>query len=355
MASATERQPRQGWRRVGAPRSSLALVMAALTGCYHTSSSVNRVPHDKVKQVERVPNGSQLTLRAVEEEPGALAVVAEEQPMCRDQEEGTRTYSIQTIDIREPDSYPTSYPPMAVQQGVSLLLLPLLPVLIPVALLVPDKRKVSEEPSRERPVPYREWRSEQVSCGQPARVVPDIPFRAVARLNQTECLEWRAVTAADGTPSPLPALERTQASVVQCDRPVATGCVWLEPVGEVVEPPELPRLSEPPVAYRTHGALVRTLTPVEAEALGLAGPPSGKACRTSIGASPATIKDIVAVQACKSTLAPVCRSKLDACLAGPDEFCWSYALRCQPRAPEFTSCMIANLILYEDDATLLGR
>lgn len=370
MARAMERQPRQGWRSVGTARGALALVMAALTGCYYTAS-VTRIPHDKVKQVERVPDGTQLKLRALEVEPGLLAVTAEEQAMCRDLEQGTRTYSVQTIDSK----YPLGRGPggggggggvhNAVWAGICLITLPVCIAVVVVGgalglvyisiwALLPDKQ-VSEEPSRERPVPYREWRSDQVSCGQPARVVPDIPFRIIARLNKTECLEWKIVTAADGTPSRLPALERTQALVVPCDRPVAAGCVWMEPVGDVMEPPELPERSEPPVAYRTHGALVRTLTTTEAEALGLAGPPSGKVCSTSIGAGPASTKDVVAVQTCRSTLAPACSSRLDACLAGPDSFCWSSALRCQPRSPEFTSCMVANMMPYEEGPTLPGR
>jgi len=370
MAGPSERQPRQGWWSVGTARSALALLMAALTGCYYTAS-VTRIPHDKVEQVERVPDGTQLTLRTFDVEPGVLAVTAEEQAMCRDLEQGRRSYSIQTIDSkyglgRGGGSGGGSGGGVhnAVWGAICFITLPVCVAVIAVGgviglvymsvwALLPDKQ-VSEEPSRERPVPYREWRSEQVGCGQPARVVPEIPFRVVARLNQTQCLEWRTVTAADGTPSPLPALERTRASVVPCDRLVATGCVWIEPVGDVVEPPELPEQAQPQVAHRTHGALIRTLAPMEADSLGLAGPPTGKACRTSLGASPASIKDVVAVQACASTMAPACRAKLDACLAGPDAFCWSTALRCLPRAPEFTSCMIGNMMPYEDEPALPG-
>jgi hypothetical protein len=371
MSRATEGQLRQGWRGLGTARSALALAMAALTSCYHTAS-VTRIPHDKVKQVERVPDGTQLKLRALKVEPGLLAVTAEEQAMCRDLEQGMRTYSIQTIESKHSQgssnssivSLPEwSFAPVGV--AICLITLPVCVavmvvggaiglVYISIWALLPDKR-MSEEPSRERPVPYREWRGEQVSCGQPARVVPDIPFRIVARLNQTQCLEWKTVTPADGTPSRLPTLERTQALVVSCDQLVAAGCIWLEPVVDVVEPPELPYQSQTSAGYRTHGAVIRTLAPLEADALGLAGPPSGKVCRSSVGASPAPMEDVSAVQACASTLAPECRAKLDACLAGPDASCWSSALKCQPRASEFTNCMVANMMPYEDEPTLPGR
>jgi hypothetical protein len=259
--------------------------MAALTGCYTSWST--RIPHDTVERVERVPAGTHLTLLATEEEPGALAVVAEEQPMCRDEESGTRAWTIRTVSTRGRSGSGGGMGLGGCGGGggafglVCLgILVGVLVVLIPVAIIaasLPDRTE-REEPSEEPPQPYRELRGERAGCDEWAGIAPGLPLRLVTPLNQSVCLEWRTATAADGTLALLPALDRGRAAVVPCDRPVDPGYLRIEPVDEAAPPPGAPEAS-----LRTHDALLVPLWQPVADSIGLAVPPVARPAPSSPG------------------------------------------------------------------------
>jgi hypothetical protein len=338
MERSTTRRPRGGG--LATARSAIALVLIALTGCYHTSTY--RLARDAPEGAERVPDGSHVALQPADGEKPVVRV--EEQAMCRNVEWGTRQIVTVTTQTKEPFNLSgLGGLGGGGAVGAAVIILVVIPAVIVgsfVYAVLPNQTKY-EQPSPVPPEPYRKWRNDRTTCSDAPRPLPGFPLRLITRLDESDCLEWRASTSSDGTLALPPVLARAKSTKAACDRPVEAGCLWIEAAEPSVE---LPVPDERPVAHRTHRATVFALEPTVLASLGLSVAPRSGPCAVAAESS----DPYAGIISCVAQLGAACRAELDACLIEAEErgnveggrdLCWYATLRCDSRGSAFDLCM----------------
>jgi len=325
-------------------RRSLALALAALTGCSHVHVTTTRHPKDRVEQVERRPDGRDVRLELADPAPDVLRVTAEEREMCRELERGTRTFELRTVRIRQRGAHPLA----DFGSGCNVLCLPVALVLLPILIVItvagaigPDESSWSEQ-SDDPPVRYEKWRPDRVACGEHGRPAPDEPLRLELRRAPSDCVTWSARTGADGAVALAPLLSPAAAAEGPCRGWLATGQLLIAGAagpGEEAAP-----------GARTVGALVVPLRPEQAAALGVAPPDPGTLAVPPpwAGREVAEARVAEAVGRCAHRLDRTCREALHTCLQRAEEkgdvaaarsLCWHAAPYCEPATGSFEWCL----------------
>jgi hypothetical protein len=243
-------------------RCAFALSLVALGGCYHVTTS--RVGLENMERVEHLPRGMHLALVAKELEPGRIMVTAEERPMCRDEEHGSRSFVNRTVKTKggPPGSIgilsASGFGP-GLGLGAPALAAAGLIVAAPIIVYyvyLPDR--IEQDVSTGEPdEPYQRLSDRRKPCRLPARRLPDLEVRMVQRLDETTCLEWRATTSAEGLLALPPSLDRSAARALRCEQPVQEGYLWLEAADDPEVPTDPAEVRPQP---RTQGTLVLPLS-----------------------------------------------------------------------------------------------